>query len=176
MTSCDLLVELKACLAESMAAQRKHWAQEIIDRQIPLESFFSLWAADRKTAQRFMWLVGDISEIAPDHVAPCMSFLFALRNEMPFPGMHRSVAKWLLNTNVPEEIAAAATGQLFEWLTDDSEEIGCKHYATKALLKLSQQGLFPLENLKIALRAEAGHQNAAYRGRVRKLLKTLDSL
>ena len=62
----DLLVRLNSCLAQSMSEQRKHWAQEIIDRQIPLQSLFSLWHADFKTAQRFMWLIGDVSELDPD--------------------------------------------------------------------------------------------------------------
>ena len=132
----DLLVRLNSCLAQSMSEQRTHWAQEIIDRQIPLQSLFSLWHADFKTAQRFMWLIGDVSELDPARVAPCMSFLFGLRDQMPFPGMHRSVAKWLLNTNVPEDVAPEATEQLFAWLSDEAEEIGCKHYATKALLNL----------------------------------------
>ena len=170
----DLLVQLKSCLAQSMSEQRKHWAQEIIDRQIPLQSLFSLWHADSKTAQRFMWLIGDVSERDPARVTPCMSFLFGLRDQMPFPGMHRSVAKWLLNTNVPEEVAAEATEQLFAWLSDEAEEIGCKHYATKALLNLSLQDRFSLTRLEDVLRKESNHPNPAYRGRVQKLLSQLE--
>jgi hypothetical protein len=172
--ACDLLVQLKSRLAQSMSEQRKHWAHEIIDRQVSLQSLFSLWHADSKTAQRFMWLMGDISELDPDRVVPCMPFLFALRDQMPFPGMHRSVAKWLLNTNVPEEVAPEATEQLFAWLKDEAEEIGCKHYATKALLDLSRQNRFSLTRLKHALRTESNHQNRAYRGRVQRLLNKLE--
>ncbi len=170
----DLLIQLKSCLADSMSEQRKHWAREIVDQQIPLQSLFSLWHADTKTAQRFMWLIGDVSELDPGRVAPCISFLFALRDQLPFPGMHRSVAKWLLITNVPEEVAAAATEQLFAWLSDDAEEIGCKHYATKALLNLSQQNRFSLSRLKKVLQSESNHPNRAYRGRVLKLLEQLE--
>jgi hypothetical protein len=169
----DLLVVLKTHLAKSMSEQRKYWAQEIVDKDISLESLFSLWHGDRKTAQRFMWLVGDLSSLAPDRVTPCMPFLFALRDEMPFPGMHRSVAKWLCDTNVPEEIRSDATKQLFRWLKDADEEIGVKHYATKVLLNLSQQGHFSLSRLKTALKTEAWHPNAAYRTRVQKLVDSL---
>ena len=93
---------------------------------------------------------------------------------MPFPGMHRSVAKWLLNTNVPEDVAPEATEQLFAWLSDEAEEIGCKHYATKALLNLSQQDRFSLMRLKNVLRRESNHPNPAYRGRVQNLLDKLE--
>lgn len=168
-----MIRKLRLGLAESDAAERKRWAHELIDQRIPLESLFSLWHADVKTAQRFMWFVGDLSDLEPGVVAPCIVFLFSLRDEMPFPGMHRSVAKWLLRTNLPPEIEQDGMKQLFAWLADPHEEIGCKHYSARALANLVQQGRASSPRLKKVLRAEVKHRNPAYAARTQKLLNEL---
>ena len=114
----EILDQLKSGLARSNAEERKEWALQIAEGDVDVELLLVLLHTDEKTAQRFTWLITDIAELDSELVIPCMPLLFSLRDQMPFPGMDRSVAKWLLLTNVPEELEREAIAQLFEWMED----------------------------------------------------------
>ncbi|MEM7453221.1 MAG: hypothetical protein AAF456_02590 [Planctomycetota bacterium] len=166
----ELIEQLKASLATSDATNRKFWAQWIINDQIPLQSLMSLLHFGDGTSQRFMWLIGDICELDPESVRPCLPMLFSLRNEMPFPGMPRSVAKWLWLTNVPVEMEAESVSQLFAWMESESASIACKSYAAKALFDLATDRRISSRRFVRCLEKEAEHENRAYGKRIRKIL------
>ena len=132
----------------------------------------SLWHAQSTTAQRFMWLIGDVCEMAPHAVALSLPFLFEMRDSKPFPGMQRSVAKWLWLTGVPEEISSAATRQLLEWWSDPMTSIGCKSYSAKALYELARQGRISVDELMPIIQQECDSPNAAYASRMTSLQKS----
>lgn len=169
-----LLNELRNHLASSNAEARKYWAQQIIEGEIPLEEFLCLFSADLKTAQRFMWLVGDLADQEPDILKPVLPFLFSLRGEMPFPGMPRSVAKWLGCTGVPTEIEAQAVPQMLAWINDSKTSIACKSYSAKTLYELVADGRLDSNQLANVLRAETQFPNKAYAARMQKLLSHLE--
>lgn len=163
-------------LAESSAAQRKLWAEQMVAEQRSLESLLSLLHAEQKTAQRFMWFIGDLSEHCPNIVAPCMPLLYSLRDQMPFPGMRRSVAKWLWKTNIPKEVEAEAIPQLLEWLGDDYTSVSCKSYSAKALHALAVEGRVSHDDLAIAFESQAKSTNQAFGKRMQNHLKQLQQL
>lgn len=172
MTS-TLLHKIKSSIAKSDSAARKHWAEQIVDSQLPLGHFVPILFAEPKTAQRFMWTIGDICELDPRVVAQCMPMLCDMRDQMPFPGMDRSVAKWLWLTNVPASVEKKAIPQLLDWLANESASIACKSYSAKALFDLVKNSRLEKKKLEPALQAQAQHKNKAYASRIRKLLREL---
>ena len=168
--------ELVSRLADSSAADRTRWAERIVGEERSLESLLSLLHAEQKTAQRFMWLIGDLSDHCPDIVAPCMPLLFSLRDQMPFPGMRRSVAKWLWKTDVPKEVEKDATPQLLQWLGDDVSSIGCKSYSAKALHALAVEGRVAHDQFAKALLTQTNSTNAAFSKRMENHLTKLKQL
>lgn len=171
----ELYGQLEMSLASSDSAARKHWAQQVVDHEIPLIQLIPLLHADIGTGQRFMWLIGDVCENAPDVVADCLPLLFSLRDQMPFPGMPRSVARWLWLTSVPRDIESDAIPQLIKWLADSATSIACKSYSAKALFELAAQRRVSQTRLRKILQGQAGNSNRAYGGRMQKLLERLDS-
>lgn len=175
MSIMSLLDELKSSLATSDSAQRKYWANQIIQADISLESLMSLWQCEPKTAQRFMWLIGDICERDPERVSPCLPFLFSLLGQVPFPGLDRSLAKWFGLTNVPPEIEQTAIPQLFAWLELNDTPIGCKSFAAKTLFQLALDKRVSIDRLLAIMDRETEASNRAYAGRIRKLRSKLAS-
>ena len=171
-----LLVELESNLARSYAVQRKEWASQIIREGIPLVDLISLLHAKDNTAQRFTWLIGDLLAADPTVVSPCVSLLFALRNEMPFPGMRRCVARTLWQAGIPPEIQPEAIEQLFDWLADDNVSIGCKHYCSKALLDLVKQKRISIDRFMRILEQQRAHPNDAHSCRMTKTLQRVTKL
>ena len=165
--------ELESKLSVSDARLRKHWATRIISERISLESLFSLWHAEPKTAQRFMWLIGDLSDLCPNAVEPCLPFLIGLRDQMPFPGMHRSIAKWLHRTGVPKAVQNQAVEVLLNWLSSPVEEIGTKSYSAMALVELASAERIPKKRLVDILDSESKHENRAYGKRILKQLERI---
>ena len=165
-----MISELKNSLASSDAKLRKHWAQRIADEHVPLQSLMSLLHAENKTAQRFTWLIGDLLDQDPSNVIACLPVLFSLRDQMPFPGMRRTVAKILWFTNVPAEIEEEAIPELFRWLENDQFEVSVKHYASKTLFELVKTDRIKVDRLRSVLRKQSKHPNAAHARRMIKML------
>lgn len=172
----SILERLKSSLAESDSENRKDWSRQIVEGGVPLENLLSLFHLDQKTAQRFMWLIGDVCELEPDAVVPCLPFLFSLRDQMPFPGMRRSVAKWLWLTNVPSSVEDEAVGQLLDWLNGPGSTIGCKSYAAKALFELAVQKRVSVNHLKRILKRQTENKNEAFGSRMDKLRRQLGEI
>ncbi len=175
----DLINQLASKLATSDAKLRRHWAEQIATQNIPLQSLFSLLHDEIGTSQRFVWLIGDLCERDPYVVAPCLPFLFSLRDQMPFPGMHRSLAKWLWLTGVPESVGGKQTKtwieQLFAWMEDPTAKVGCKSYAAKGLFELAIESRVSKQRVLRVLDAQSRHTNKAFGTRMKKLFDQLKS-
>jgi hypothetical protein len=165
----ELYQQLQSYLAESDSEQRKFWASRIVNDRVPIDSLFTLFHGEHKTAQRFMWLLGDVSELDSSRIMPYMSLLFSMRDQMPFPGMPRSVAKWLIQTNVPEEIEDEAIKQLFEWLGNPQTSIACKSFSAKCLGLMVKQGRASKAKLVPMLKGQFKNSNRAFVKRMKKL-------
>jgi len=170
----QLLDQLRTSLAKSNSINRKDWARRIVDQETPLPGLMVLLHGEYNTAQRFTWLIGDVCELDSAVVAECLPLLFELRNTMPFPGMPRSVAKWLWLTNVPQELEVEAIEQLFDWLSGDRTSISCKSYSAKALFDLALQNRVSIDRLTRVLINQAANSNRAYGMRMQKLLERLE--
>ena len=120
-----------------------------------------------------MWLIGDVCEMNPQVVEPCLPFLFSLRDQMPFPGMRRSLAKWLWLTNVPADVEDQAIPQLLQWLDGDEYSIACKSYTAKALFDLVIAGRLAIDTLIPVLKRQCLSENRAYASRMQKILDRL---
>ncbi len=165
----DLKDELISLLQGSDARLRKHWANRIVNEKIPLCSLMSILHGHEKTAQRFTWLIGDLLEVDPMVVSDSVPMLFSLRDQMPFPGMQRSVAKCLWFVGVAKELENEAIKQLFEWLANNQFEVSVKHYAAKALFDLALENRIDAKKLNRILHKQTQHENKAHAGRMKKL-------
>ncbi|MEM9409996.1 MAG: hypothetical protein AAGA30_02715 [Planctomycetota bacterium] len=135
-----LIDELKTHLPTSDSVLRKHWANRIVKEKIPLSSLLSLLHDEKQVAQRFTWLIGDLLELDSSVVVGVIPLLFSLRDQMPFPGMRRSVGKCLWYAGVPVEMEGEVIEELFRWLKDNDFSVSCKHYASKTLFDLTKEG------------------------------------
>ena len=169
----DLIEILRGGLAASSSIERKEWAHQVVANDLNLEQFLPLLHRNDKTSQRFMWLLGDICELDPQRLEPCLPLLFSLRDEMPFPGMRRSVAKWLMLTQMPPSVEKQAVPQLLRWLASPNASIGCKSYSARTLFDLAKQGRIEKEDVRAILNEQAKHSNRSYAGRMEKLLERL---
>lgn len=165
----NLIDELKSLLQASDAKLRKHWATRIVKEQVSVESLMVLLHGHKKTAERFTWLIGDLLDEDPAVVEPVVPMLFELRDQMPFPGMRRTVAKCLWFVGLPTGMEKVATAELFKWLEDDAFAIGVKHYASKALFDLAVGEIVDAKRLGNILKRQAKHENQAHASRMEKL-------
>ena len=129
----------------------------------------SLLHGQKKTAQRFTWLIGDLLETNRSLVIDSLPMLFELRDQMPFPGMQRTVAKCLWYLQIPKGMEAEAIAQLFKWLSNDKVEIGVKHYASKALYELALESRIDIKQLLRVLEKQTKYPNKSYATRTEKL-------
>ncbi len=175
----EVIDELKSLLQGSDARLRKHWARRIVSEKVPVSSLMTLLHGQEKSAQRFTWLIGDLLDEDPTLVGECLPMLFSLRDQMPFPGMQRTVGKCLWYLGVPANLEKEAIPQLLEWLANDEFEVGVKHYAAKTLYDLAIEHRIDAQRLDRILRRQAQHENKAHAGRMNKLrfklLKQLNS-
>ncbi len=165
----ELIDELNSLLQGSDARLRKHWAERIVSEKIPVSSLMTLLHGHEKSAQRFTWLIGDLLDEAPSLVSECLPMLFALRDQMEFPGMPRTVGKCFWCLGVPESLEKEAIPQLFEWLENDDFEVSVKHYAAKTLYDLAIENRIDIQRLDRILKNQAQHKNKAHAGRMEKL-------
>ncbi len=172
----QLFRELSSRLAKSMSVERKSWAEQVVNEGISLKDLLGLLHADAKTSQRFMWLLGDICELAPDLLVPLMPLLFSLRNEMPFPGMRRSVSKWLDLTNVPANIEGQAIPQLLNWTGDSDVSIACRSYSTRTLVKLASSGRINPRKVAKAVESQLKQGTPAFQKRMQQALDRLSAM
>ena len=171
-----LIEELKSLLSTSDSKLRKHWAQRVVQEAIPVNSLLSLLHAELKTAQRFAWFIGDLLEADPDLVKDCLPLLFSLRDQMPFPGMQRTVGKCFFYCGVPHEFEQEIIPVLFEWLKGDQHEVSIKHYAAKVLFQLAKQSRIDVHKLNKILQRQEKHTNSAHASRMSKLRGQLTKL
>ena len=168
-THFDFIDELKSLLQGSDSRLRKHWAARIVNERMPVADLMVLLHGHEKTAQRFTWLIGDLLEIEPKVVSPCLPLLYELRDQMPFPGMQRTVGKCLWTIGVPKELEKDAVAQMFKWLDDDQFEVSIKHYAAKVLYDLAIEDRIDVKKLDRVLKKQTQHPTKAHANRMLKL-------
>ena len=73
----NLIEEIEASLnIDDSDNNRKRWSKYIVDNKIKLYSLLPLLDSNKKTATRFIWLVGDICELNPATVDPALKKFF----------------------------------------------------------------------------------------------------
>ncbi len=169
----ELVDELRRLLPKSDSKLRKHWANRIVQEKIPITDLVGLLHGDPKVAQRFTWLIGDLLETDRMVVEPVLPMLFDLRNQMPFPGMRRSVSKCLWFLGIPEQLESEAIPQLVQWLEDDAIRVGVKHFAAKSLFDLVKEERFDTKRLNQMLTKQTQHENVAHAKRMSQLQNKL---
>jgi hypothetical protein len=171
--------EFSRQLAESLVTEdteenRKYWADYIISNNIPILSLAEIIHADKKTAMRFSWMVGDICEKAPAIVYPAIIKFFSERARIKIPNYDRSLAKMFWLSGVPEEIEGEAIDELFKWLSDPVINVSTKVYSMEALNKLGIKYPDLKHELKLVLEEEFDRNTIAFKKRADKLLRSLN--
>ena len=99
---------------------------------------------------------------------------------MPFPGMDRSLAKWLWRSGFPESAGRKNNrqwiDQIFEWIESDEIKVACKSFAAKGLYELAKQKRVDLAKARLAIQSQTTGPNKAFRSRMKKLHDQLHQL
>ena len=175
MPNKTLLKQLAHSLpSEDNEQARKRWANHILQHKIKLNGLTSLIHADKKTAMRFSWLRGSLSEMSPEHVSPVIPYFFNKRAEITIPNFDRSLAKMLWLCGIPKDIEGEAVDQLFKWLIDPNITVMTKTYALSALQKTIH--LYPelKAELVIAIEDQLGKNSGAFDKRAEQVLVLLN--
>ncbi|WNJ17939.1 hypothetical protein [Pontibacter sp. G13] len=166
-----------AFLENRFAETRKLWAKRIVEEDISLEDLTDLlFHPEKDVRTQFAWMLGDLCELRPELLAPLLSFLLDEWSEIPVANFHRSVARILWQTGIPEDRDGEAYDLLIRWLGDPKMPIGTKHYACEALMKFLGQYPELAPEVELVMREQLGTQTAAFDYRVNKHLAKLAKL
>lgn len=152
---------------------RKEWARRIAEEE-NLMDLVGLLDEPHPVGMRFSWIFGDITDLNPDLIFDCLPYFFKRRNDFTFPGFHRSVARMLYFTGIPEEIEGEAMDQMVEWCMDPQVAIGVKHHSLKTLMRLADKYPDLAHEVILVLQSQVDMHTAAYQKRVRKWLREME--
>lgn len=165
----DLAVALRT---DRSGELRTIWAKRIASGR-NLGDFIVLLDEGHPVGMRFMWLMGEVCELAPDLVRGFLPALFLRKDDFTFPGFHRSLARWMSIAGVPEELEGEVLEVFVGWILAPEEDIATKSYAIKVLLGMA--GRYPeiVPELRLVLKGQLEMHTAAYQRRIRNVLAAL---
>jgi hypothetical protein len=131
----DFYKELGANLAHSNEAQRRFWAQKIVDESLSLKWLSKLLQEDKKTATRFLWLLSDVGVMAPSYLKAELSFLFHYCKTIDAAYLSSFASYWHY-VGVPEQNEAEAIELLFKWILSPQSNSTLKSRSMWVLFKL----------------------------------------
>jgi hypothetical protein len=128
---------IESLQTDSTDANRKKWANHIIENKIDLSDLVELIHTEYPVGIRFSWMLGYLCEIKPEVVYPTISYFFNHRNEINIPNFNRSLAKLFYLSGVPDELEGEVVTALFNWLQDPKSNITTKRNSILALDMIS---------------------------------------
>lgn len=159
---------------ENTEANRKRWANFIIQHNTDLAHLLYLLDEEMPVPMRFIWMCGDLCERKPEIVFPCIPLFYAKRHSIPFPNYDRSLAKMFWLCGIPENMEGEAIDELFNWVSNAEISITTKTYAAEALFKASKKHTDIRQELVLVLEDQLlyGEDNS-FKKRANKLLSAL---
>ena len=151
---------------------RKAWAAKIIAEGTFAE-FTDLLDGEHPIGMHFSWLIGDIVSDAPEEVFPSITYFFSRRNDFPFPGFKRSLAKMMYLAGIPEEIEGEALDEMFNWVMNPQEAIAVKHYSLKCLMEICKQHPDLRSELLLVMEGQLDLHTPTYQKRVAKWMRSV---
>lgn len=161
-------------LASSMSAERKPWAAILASDSALLEDSLQFLDGDYGTASRYIWLLGEVAETAPEQLYPFLPFLWQRLPEVQVPDTQRSLAKFMEYCGIPEEMEGEVIDTLFHWLNDFDTSKSCRYHTLRTLAKVVQKYPDFAEELRVSIESQMPVQNHVFRHYALKILKQLD--
>jgi hypothetical protein len=168
----DFYKELGANLAHSNEAQRRFWAQKIVDESLSLKWLSKLLQEDKKTATRFLWLLSDVGVMAPGYLKAELSFLFHYCKTIDAAYLSSFASYWHY-VGVPEQNEAEAIELLFKWILSPQSNSTLKSRSMWVLFKLCNKYPDLKNEFKVCLQDQADKHSPDFQKRVSKLLQQL---
>lgn len=167
--------EISISLAEDRSSDNvRGWAKKLADERPDMKGILPLLQAEHPVGMRTSWMLGALSETAPEMLFPLLPRLFELRHTCLYAGYDRSLAKWLSLAGVPESIEGEAADQMFNWLIDPQIKVAVKVYSMSALADLCKKYPELQSELRTILEEQFKDGSAAFKSRSRRVLKQLD--
>lgn len=169
--------QLPPILAQCRSAEvRTALATQLISEQVNLDEYLELLYEEHPLGMRFIWVLGEVCERAPELIAPVLPRFFAIRQDLKFPGYDRSLAKWFWLCGIPEEIEGEVVEQLFEWMLDPQIKVAVKVFSMSALADIAKKYPELGAELRLIIEEQIEDGSAGYKSRGRKVLAKLDKL
>lgn len=169
-TSCLHFLEER--LPESTAADRKAWAQEIVERGISLPEIFPLLSAKYTVRSRFIWLLSDIAEADPVRMRAALPELFAQSQKIRYTPLDQAFARLWLTAGVPTEQEGLAIDRMFALLQSGTVNVSIKYNALRVLQKLLEAYPEVTEEFLLVLEDQEGRHTATFDNVIRKTILT----
>lgn len=160
--------ELQLSLATSTENQRKIWAAKIIDG-IDIKHLAGLLELDRKTATRFLWLLGRVGMTDPKTLYDELPFLLRACNRLN-PVYKTSFANFWLLAGVPPENEGEAIDLSFKWLLSNDTNVTIKSRSLSVLLKLTKKYPELRNELRLCLEDQMDRHTDTFKKKVVKAL------
>ncbi len=120
-------------LASSSAADRKAWAQDIIQNDIHLPDLFPLLEKKYTVRSRFIWLLSDIGEADPLRLRKALPALYTLSQKIQYTPLDEAFARYWLLAGVPLEQEGLAIDRMFQLLQGYTVNVSIKFNAHRVL-------------------------------------------
>lgn len=165
--------ELLLGLPASTAFQRARFTEHIIEGQIPIDNLLGLATEAKPIASRFLWLLGDLAETAPQLLYAALHGLFQIKASINGIDVNRSFAKYWQLCGIPVEHEAEAIGMLFNWLNEPKSNVSLKMHAAQALFNVSRTYSELCIELKASLEEQLHKNGKSFDTRAGNLLRIL---
>ena len=155
---------------------RDRVVRTLVEQNADLKDYFHILYEEYPVGMMFTWMLGALTERAPEMMRPLLPDFFAARLEVDILGYDRSLSKWFSICGIPVEIEGEVTDQLFEWLMDPKVKVAPKVFSMTALANLAQKYPELGFELRTIIEEQMPEGSAGYKSRGRKVLKQLDEI
>ena len=167
--------ELESSLYSSTFDIRKNWVRKIIEENIPINEYSGILKSDRKTANRFLWLLSEIGLVNPDKLLTELPFLLdAFEHYNPI--YKTSLASYWLIAGVPQENEGKAIDILFQFLMSGNTNVTIKARSMLVLFKLTKKYPELKNELTLCLKDQMDKYSIDFKKRVSKILIQLEQV
>lgn len=169
----NLYEELHAKLATSDGADRRSWGRLIAEHDVDIEELMPLLFAERKTAQRFAWLLSDIGIASAEKLFSVLSYAFEKRHETEILDFEQQFVKYWRIAGVPWQDKGMAIDLMFALLTGPKVGPHIKSVSAEVLYSLTKEYPDLVNELKLCLEQELDKNTDAFRKKAEGILRKL---
>ncbi len=169
----SLYEELQAKLATSDGADRRNWGRLIAEHDADMEELLPLLFAERKTAQRFAWLLSDIGEANAEKLFSVLSYAFEKKHETDIPDFEQQFVKYWRIAGIPGQDKGMAIDLMFTLLTDPKVGPHIKSVSAEVLYSLTKEYPDLVNELRLCLEHELDKNTYTFRKKAEGILRQL---